>query len=200
MKRWEGRRGRGRPPSDFRAGIPKSALDFVTSPRIRYQPDRLEGRKCVEKEADKHVEQLRFGTEMTERSCCSHSKMDTIGSTVTVLIVRFTPSLLPPAVCPCVDVRCHCFYSFTPISDPLLSDSLFSVSPSHSRRLWVFEEGKDAALLPLVSFIPSSSSFSCFSICCNLFCVSAFRSVRLQAAAAAAADAGEEERKEELAA
>lgn len=117
---------RGRPPSDFRAGIPKSALDFVTSPQIRHQQNRFERRKLGKNEADKHVEQLRFGTEMTERSCCSHSKMDTISSTVTVLIVRFTLSLLPPAVCPCVEVRCHCF---TPLAPSVVhfSQSVFSL-------------------------------------------------------------------------
>lgn len=57
MDGWMERRGRGRPPSDFRAGIPKSALDFVTSPRIRYKQNEL---RYYRKEAGEHVEELQI--------------------------------------------------------------------------------------------------------------------------------------------
>lgn len=37
-----GRERGGRPPSDFRAGIPKRALDFVTSPEKRYKQNKIQ--------------------------------------------------------------------------------------------------------------------------------------------------------------
>lgn len=51
----------GRPPSDFRAGIPKSALDVVTSPRIRYKQNKLKRRGHYREEA----EELRSGPKTT---------------------------------------------------------------------------------------------------------------------------------------
>ncbi len=79
--------------------------------------------------------------------------MDTISFTGTVLIVRCTLSLRPPALRPCV--RRHCLLLYPPC-DPLLSVSIFSQTlfPSHIRRVWVFE-GKNAAFLPLMSFTRS---------------------------------------------
>lgn len=52
--------------------------------------------------------------------------MDTISCTVTALIVRFTLSLLPPGVCPCVEVRCHCLLLY-PTSTIHFFQSLFSL-------------------------------------------------------------------------
>lgn len=103
---------------------------------------------------------------------------------------------------------------FTPsphVYDPLLSVSvfsqtLFSLFPSHIRRVWVSEGGEIAALLPLPSFIPSLSSSAdlwVYQSVAIFFAQSgAFRSSLLLAAAAAAAGAEEEEeeRKGELAA
>lgn len=89
--------------------------------------------------------------------------MDTISFTVTALIDRLS-LLLPPALSPCVEVRCHRLLLFPP---PLWSTSLsqnflsrlsfctgYSLFPLHIRRVWV-SEGENAALLLLMSFISS---------------------------------------------
>lgn len=72
--RWEVREdgeGEGRPSSDSRAGIPKSALDFITSPQ---------------KFSNKNAE--RKPRVCAARSCCSRNL-----NASHQLIVRFTPSL-----------------------------------------------------------------------------------------------------------
>lgn len=59
----------------------------ISSQAHRYDANKIHLKRRYRNEAEEREEELRFGTEC---SCCSHSKMDTISCTVTVLIVRVT--------------------------------------------------------------------------------------------------------------
>lgn len=146
---------------DLGAGIPESALDFVTSPRIRCKQNAFERRRHGN-EAEERQEELRFGADC---SCCSHSKMDTISRTADCQVRALAPSSRCESMCSGPPSPPH-----TPTYDPLLSVFVsFGLFPVHTRRLWVGKKSRSAVAAVFYTFLCSTRGSLGSSICCHLF-------------------------------
>lgn len=138
-----GRERGGRPPSDFRAGIPKRALDFVTSPEKRYKQNKIQnsesrGRNAAGRRRHGPVAPAVKWTPSVQQSQCRLSGFLSLLppalSTSRGPLSSFTPSSPPPLQL--------CRLRSTSLSQYFLSHSLragFSLFPPHIRRVWVSE-------------------------------------------------------------
>lgn len=139
----EGGRGGGRPPSDFRAGIPKRALDFVTSPEKRYKQNKIQnsesrGRNAAGRRWHGPVAPAVKWIPSVQQSQCRLSGFLSLLPPALSMsrgpLSSFTPSSPPPLQL--------CRLRSTSLSQYFLSHSLragFSLFPPHIRRVWVSE-------------------------------------------------------------